>query len=186
MQPREVDGHVVDRHRVGEDVARARKDRRAGVEHHRHAALLAFAIDLRQLPQLAAIGIRRKQLMRRMDLDQADAEIEHPPDLGAHVHLVQRIHRAHRHQPIAMPARERRDPVIHLAREAHHVRRDVVDAARAIDSFRVEKAQQTVRRRQHVLRIRVRRVVDHGQHFRLDHLPGLDVDVGVEDLHGRS
>ena len=133
VQPREVDGHVVDRHRIGEDVARAREDRRPGVEHHRHAALLALAIDLRELPQLAAIGVRREELVRRMDLDHADAEVEHAADLVAHVDLVQRIHRADRQQPVAMIAREVRDPVVDLAREAHHVRRHVVDAAGPLD-----------------------------------------------------
>ena len=102
LQPRKVDGHVVDRHRVGEHVAGPREDRRPGVEHHRHAALLALAIDLGQLPQLAAVCVRREELMRRMDLDQADAEVEDAADLAADVKLVERIHRACRDQAVAV------------------------------------------------------------------------------------
>ena len=92
-QPREVVGDVIDRHRIGEDVARPRKNRRAGVKHDRHAAVLALAIDLRELPQVAVVvRVRRKELVRRMELDHADAEVENAADLIADVDLVQRIH----------------------------------------------------------------------------------------------
>ena len=72
--------------------------------------------------RLAAVGVRREELVRRVDLDHADAEVEDAADLVADVHLVQRIHRADRHEAIAMILRVVRDPVVHLAGEAHDVR----------------------------------------------------------------
>ena len=126
---------------------------------------------------------RLTQWQARPGLDRDDA-VRHWTN--EHVELVERIHRSDGDETIAMILRERRDPVVDLAREAHHVGRDVVDAARAIDAFRVEKTQQVLGRFENLLRARMRRIVDHGQRFRLDHLPGLDVDVDVEDAHGRQ
>jgi hypothetical protein len=186
LQLREVDGHVVDRHRIGEDVARTRENRRPGVEHHRHAACLAFAVDLGQLPEIAAIAIRGEQLVRRMNLDQADAEIEDAADLGMDVHLVERIDRADRQQTVTMLAGERRDPVVHLAGEPHHVGRDVIDAAGALHPIGVEIAEEALRRLEDLLRVAMRLVVDHRERLRLHHLPGLYVDVDVEDRHGEE
>src|SRR5262249_21911719 len=44
-QAREVHGHVVGRHRIGEPVSRARKDRSARVNHHGPAVLLRLCVD---------------------------------------------------------------------------------------------------------------------------------------------
>ena len=46
-------------------------------------------------------------------------------------------------ETIAMIARELRDPVVHLAREAHHVGRDVVDAAGALDAVLASRKRST-------------------------------------------
>src|SRR5258708_31200410 len=179
-QLRKVDGHVVDRHRIGEYVARFGKDRRPGVEHDRHAALLALAVDLRQLPQLAAIAVWREELMGRVDLDHSDAEVQHAPDLVPDVDLVQGVDRPDGNAPCPMTAGERGDPVVDLAGEAHDVGRDVVDAAGPIDSLIVEKAKQGRGRGEYIAGLPVRGVVEQDQHVRLDHLPRLDMDMNVE------
>ena len=46
------------------------------MKHDRYAANLALAIHLGELRPLAAIGVRREQLMRWMNLDETDAEVE--------------------------------------------------------------------------------------------------------------
>ena len=81
-----------------------------------------------------------------MNLDHADAEVEHTADLIADLDLVERIHRADGQQAVAVAAREVGDPVVRLARETHDVGRDVVDAADPLDPFAVQETEDVVRR----------------------------------------
>ena len=181
LQLREVDRHVVREHRIRVEVARAGKHRRARVNHHRHSPRLTLAIDLGELRQIEPVRVRREELVRRMNLDHPDAEVEDAADLGGAIALVEWIHRSDGKQPVAMPFREVRDPVIHFAREAHDVGRHVVDAARALDAVLVEIAQDVLGRRQNVFRAGMRGVVDQRECFRTHHLPRLNVNVDVED-----
>src|SRR5438105_14666971 len=89
FQFRKVDGNIIDRHRIGEDISRPRKHRRAGVKHHRNAAGLAFAIDIAELRI-----VWRELLMRRMNFDHSDTEIEDAYRFGTRVARMSRMHRA--------------------------------------------------------------------------------------------
>src|SRR5438128_12660241 len=71
FQFREVDGDIIDRHRIGENIPRSRKHRGPSVKHDRNAARLAFAIDIAELRI-----VWRELLMRRMNFDHSDTEIE--------------------------------------------------------------------------------------------------------------
>ena len=138
-----IDRHVVDRHRIGEYVPGRWKDRRPGVKHHRDSARLAFPIDVGELRQIGTIRIRREELMRRMDLDHPDPQIQNAARFRSRVSFMQRIDRADGQQSMAMGAREIGDPVVDLAGEAHHLGRHVVDAAGALHSLGIEIPEHT-------------------------------------------
>src|ERR1051326_2665687 len=85
-----------------------------------------------------------------------------------------------------MRARELCDPIVDLAREAHNVGRDVVDAAAALDVVRVEEAEHVVGRVEDVGGVAMRRILrDERQRLRVHHAPRLDVEGDVEDSHFR-
>ena len=59
FQFREVDGDIIDRHRIGENIPRSRKHRGPSVKHHRHAIRLRRAIDNFQLLHTGQIVVRK-------------------------------------------------------------------------------------------------------------------------------
>lgn len=59
---------------------------------------------LRVFVYVAAIGVLGEELVRRVDLDHADAEVQDAADLVTGVRLGKRIHRADRQQPIDVRA----------------------------------------------------------------------------------
>ena len=154
------------------------------MKHDRNAAGLAFLIELRELRKLIAVSVRCELLMGRVNLDHANALIEHAPCFAANIAFVTGMYRSDRKQAVAMFARKTCDPLVDFARESHHLWSDVVDAADALDAVGIEESNQIVRGRKDFFRAGVGSVVDHRQRIGTDHRPGLHMQMNVKDAHG--
>src|SRR2546425_1914972 len=87
----EVDRDVVELHRAAVLVARPGEDRRSGVYHHRQAPLLAAPVDRAQGIQPLGVRVGREQLVRGMDLEQPDAQIDQAIHVARGVAAVARV-----------------------------------------------------------------------------------------------
>ena len=72
--------------------------------------------------------------MRRMNLDEPNAETDDLLHVGHHILRVPRMDAAARKQPLRIFLHVTRDPLIHRRSKPDHLGRDVVDEHRAIDS----------------------------------------------------
>ena len=156
------------------------------MDHHRAPGALGLGVDLTEAGQLAEVGVGGEELVRGMDLEHADAEGEDAPGLGAGVGDVARMHRADGVEPVLVAAHVAGDPVVGRGVEAHDLGRDVVDERRALDPLAVHQPEQLGGVRERLLDLG--EVAAAGRHQGpgpgLHLLPGLDVDVAVEDAHG--
>src|SRR5271166_6395932 len=96
LQVGKIDRYIVDVDRVSVLVARARKDRCAGVEHNRDAVALRCAIQQSQLFHTLEVVVGTKKLMWGMDLDQPQTQPDYLIDVCHGVRRVPRMEAATR------------------------------------------------------------------------------------------
>lgn len=139
---RKIDGYVVGEHRLGIDIARAGENRGACVDHHRHAVRLRAIVHACKRTKPISIGVGRKELMRRMNFEPANAQFRKPVDFRSCVGHIFWVHGAKCEQPFRISRAIFRDPVIHFRRKTNHVGTHVIDQAGAFDSRFIQKFQE--------------------------------------------
>ena len=133
FQPGKIDGHIVQINRVAKLVPRRRKDRRPGMDHHRNSIGLCCAINRLQFFHAVQVIIGIKQLVRRMDLDQPDAQAHELVHFFLDIQRVPRMHAAARKLPLRIFLAIIRHPRIHFMRESHCLRSNVINEHRALN-----------------------------------------------------
>ena len=181
-----INGHVVDVNGVAVFVAGSGENRGSGVKHDGDAIGLSGAIDDFEFVHAAEVIVRKKQLMRGMDLDHSNAEAEKLLDIGHDVRSVARMQAAAGDQPLRIFLGVVGDELIDTTREADDFGRDVVDEHRAIDAGFVEVLKKGLRRAAEFDDLIVIRALLLHQFkcFGLEHLDRLDMDVAVGDHWG--
>ena len=80
-----IDSNVIDIDGIAVFVACAREDGRASVEHDGHSVSFRGAINDLELFHASKVIVRKEQLVRGMDLDHANAELQDLLDIGEDV-----------------------------------------------------------------------------------------------------
>jgi hypothetical protein len=175
-----VDADVVEHDRVGIHVSRTGEDRRSGVHHDHHAELFGARVDFVQPRRAFAIGVGSDFLMRWVELDRSDAEVDQPIDL---IPACVRIDATKRNHALRRVTRELGDPRVHVLGKAHQRRADVVDDPDPRDSSRIHRAKDQLGIVHQPLElIEFPTTLGHPRTGAgLELVPRLDVDVGVGD-----
>ena len=113
-QIRKVNADVIGKHRLRIHIARARKNRSAGVNHYRQAQSLRPLVHRPQRTEAVAIFVGRKKLMRRMNLQSANAQLLQPVHLSSGIGNIFRMHGAKCQQPLGIGATVFRNPIVHF------------------------------------------------------------------------
>jgi hypothetical protein len=108
------------------------------VKHDRNAIGFGGAIDNFQFLRPVQIIIRKKQLVRRMDLYHAQFETQDLFDLRRKVIRLTGMNSAARNQAFGIGLYVFGDELIHLGREPNHVWRNVIDQHCAINARSVQ------------------------------------------------
>ena len=184
LQFREVDRDIVALHRAPELATRAREDARSCVHHHGHAALLAQFVDGAQFRDVARVGVRRHELVRRVDLDRVEPQlVEQVAHLASDVLREPRQHPTQRHEPAREGVAVARDELVDAHVVAHDVLAGVVHEPTDRDALRIHVRDERFR-----VVVEVRDLGKVGAAL-LDRLfgasvhaaVGLDVHVDVDD-----
>ena len=179
-----IDGDVVELQRIPVLRARPGKDRGAGVNHHRQAALFAPPVNLGERRETVGIGVGGKRLMGRVDLEQPDAEIDQAVDVAAGVLREARVHTAVGNQPLRVRARVARREGVRRIIEAHDVGTGVIHEPHAPHARAIHHLEQGARivhdgdqEAPMIFLPPAHRLLDFG----LEVAPRLNVDVDVSD-----
>ena len=141
-QVRVVHPDVVRQHGPGVHNARARKNRRACVDHHRESEVLRAGINCGEGLQPVAVGVRCKELVRGMHLQRPDADARQAIDGGGCIGNVIGMHGSKGDQSAGFCGTIARVPVVHLCSVADDLRADGGDQPGAFNARDVEKIQE--------------------------------------------
>src|SRR4029077_1334753 len=91
LEVREIDGDVVELHRIAVLGARARKNARARMDHHGQPTLLAAAINPSEALEPVRVRVGGEALVWRVHLQEADAQVYQPVDVARRVFREPRV-----------------------------------------------------------------------------------------------
>lgn len=155
------------------------------MDHHGNTVGLSAAIDSLKLFYAVHVVIGIKQLVRRMDLDEANAEPNQIIHLRLHVERVPGMHAAAGDQAPGIFLAIVGYPLVHLMAEAHGFRRYIINEHGAVNADGVQILEQGLGRPavlQDVL-IMASGLLHYFKRPSLEHIDGLNVDVAVGDEH---
>ena len=138
----EINRDIVNVNRVAIFITRARKDRRPGVEHNRDAISLGCPINDFEFFNSMQIIVWKQQLMRRVNLDHAQAKAQNVLDIRHDVGGVPRMQAATGDQTFGIILRVVGDELIDGGRKADDFRRHIIDQSGPVDAATVQIFQK--------------------------------------------
>ncbi len=129
-----IDRHIIAKDRLGINIARAREDGRARMNHDGQSHCLRALIHRRKGTKAVSIGVGRNGLMTGMELEGPNPEFCDAIHFPADIRDGFRMNGAESEQAARRDRTVLRDPVVDFGREAHDVRADVVDQAGPLDA----------------------------------------------------
>ena len=115
------------------------------MEHHRYAFGFGAAVNNFQLAHSVQIVVGIQELMRRVDLDEADTEAYQFVHVALDILRVPRVKRTAGQQPPGSRLAVIGDPRINFGSEAHHLGRDVVDEHGTVDACLIQVLKESFR-----------------------------------------
>ena len=178
-----IDADIVAEHWLGVKVSGAREDGGAGVNHDWQIIDLGAIVDGGESAISLHVAIGGEDLVRRMKLQSADAELGDAIDFRARIGDGAGKNAAEDDEAVWRSFAVVCAPVVDLGGEADDVGCDVIDEAGALDAKLIEKFQEGFRVGAVAFDVGVvlAAALDQVKRVRLHHVEGHDVDVNVDD-----